>query len=153
MEVKRKDLEELLEIAESDTLCAEARTQIGRKLKQLLDKEKLWKSLMIDCEDCGSKGEVQLGEGVQKGICPTCEGKGELEIPKSDLEVIKEYLEWREKTIGTHWDALADMAQERGKDLDSRQEAHKEIMEIIHRISIANVPELRQFMRERLAET
>lgn len=108
-------------------------------------------SLKIDCPDCDGEGERQFGEGTHKDICPTCNGKGELELSEQQISILTKYLELRDN--GTS-DAVARMAiaeEQTGKSglCFENWQAKKDILAFIDRISIAHVPELRQFLRER----
>jgi len=109
-------------------------------------------SFKIDCPDCDGEGKRQFGEGIHKDICPTCNGKGELELSEQQIGILTRYLELRDN--GTS-DAVARMVITEGQTGKSEfcfenWKSKKDISAFLDRISIAYVPELRQFLKERL---
>ncbi len=113
------------------------------------------KPLKMDCERCEAVGKEHLGEGLQTGICRACEGKSEIEFTEPQLETIKEYLKRRARGF-THNDAIVTMDQDQAKGAKdffaAKEKAFKEISELIGRVSIAHMEEIRQFVEGRLKE-
>lgn len=109
----------------------------------------------MDCERCEGTGEDHLGEGLHTEICHVCEGKSEVEFTETQLEIIDEYLKRRARGF-THNDAIVTMAQDQAKGAKdffvAKEKTFKEISELIKRVSIAHMEEIRQFVEGRLKE-
>ncbi len=112
--------------------------------------------LKIDCRHCDTRGERVLGEGVTRGRCPNCDGKGTIELTKNEIAILIRYLELREEGLNDE-DARFSMACEMLKikggimsDDPHLREALSKISATIDDISISYVSELRDFLIKRL---
>jgi hypothetical protein len=114
--------------------------------------------LRIDCRFCDTRGERVLGEGVTRGRCPNCDGEGETELTKKDMDILVRYLALREEGYNDG-DARFKMAFEmlklkRGTRIMSDdphlREALSRISATLNDLSISFVPELRDFLKKRL---
>jgi len=121
--------------------------------------EKVGRSLIIDCRHCETRGERQLGEGETRGICPNCAGKGETELTKDEMDTLVRYLSLREEGYNDpdarDIMALEEISKKEGKRRwrarsDELGPYIEKISAVIDEISISNVPELREFLSERL---
>jgi len=115
--------------------------------------------LKIDCRHCDTKGERVLGEGVTRGTCPNCDGKGEIELTKSGMDTLVRYLSLREEGYNDpearDTMALEELSKKEGKrrlraTSDELGSYLSKISAVINDISIAFVPDLREFLFERL---
>jgi len=112
--------------------------------------------LKIDCRHCDTRGERVLGEGVTRGTCPNCDGKGETELTKRDMDILVRYLALREEGCNNEdarFSIACEMLKIKGKirsDDPRLMEALSRISAAIDDISISYAPELREFLVKRL---